>query len=176
MPLRANARAAPKPLRREPADRATAWAPPAAAPGGPISAITARCRVIISSGLLLHAEMVAEELGIDPVLANEIGFDGDGDQARVNGRVTIHVPHGSKQPMLARWQADLGVTPAETLATGDTRSDLSLFNLAAVAVAVQPEHPEVTQAAHIVFPDGDLRPLLNQLHGVAPELWSAEGR
>jgi phosphoserine phosphatase len=126
---------------------------------------------IISSGLLLHAELVAEELGIGPVLGNEIIFDGEGDQARVNGHVTVHVPYGGKQAVLARMQAELDVTPAETLAAGDTRSDLGLFSLAAVAVAVQPEHPDVASAAHIVLPNGDLRPLLGLLQQVSPTFW-----
>lgn len=126
---------------------------------------------IISSGLLLHAQMVAEELGIGPVLGNEISFDGEGDEARVNGHVTAHVPYGGKRPALARLQSELGVTPAETLAAGDTRSDLGLFSLAAVAVAVQPDHPDVASAAHIILPDGDLNPLLTRLQEVAPLLW-----
>jgi phosphoserine phosphatase len=126
---------------------------------------------IISSGLLLHAQLVAEELGIGPALANEIGFDGEGPDAVVSGHTTVHVPYGGKQPVLARLQAELGVTPAETLAAGDTRSDLGLFNLAAVAVAVQPEHRDVADAAHVVLADGDLRPLLGRLHQAAPKLW-----
>lgn len=126
---------------------------------------------IISSGLLLHAELVAEELGIGPVLGNEISFDGIGNEARVNGHVTSHVPYGGKRAVLARLQSELGVTPAETLAAGDTRSDLGLFSLAAVAVAVQPDHPDVAAAAHIILPDGDLRPLLGRIHQMAPQLW-----
>lgn len=128
---------------------------------------------IISSGLLLHAEMVAEELGIGPVLGNEISFDGAGDEAQVNGQVIAHVPYGGKQPALARLQAELAVTPAETLAAGDTRSDLGLFRLAAVAVAVQPDHPDVASAADIVLPDGNLHPLLERLGQVAPGFWMA---
>lgn len=130
---------------------------------------------IISSGLLLHAQMVAAELGIGPVLANEVGFDGAGEGARVNGHVTAHVPIGGKAPALARLQAVLGVTPAETLAAGDTRSDLGLFSRAAVAVAVQPDHPDVARAAQIVLADGDLRPLLGRLHQVAPAFWPVGG-
>jgi len=126
---------------------------------------------IISSGLLLHAEMVAVELGIGPVLGNEIGFDGEGDAAVVNGHVTAHVPYGGKQAVLARLQRELGVAPAETLAAGDTRSDLGLFSLAAVAVAVQPDHPDVASAAQIVLADADLHPLLERLGQVAPHLW-----
>lgn len=126
---------------------------------------------IISSGLLLHAEMVAAELDIGPVLGNEIGFDGQGDEARVNGRVTVHVPYGGKRPALARLQAELGLSPAETLAAGDTPSDLGLFSLAAVAVAVQPSHPEVAKAADIVLHEANLHPLLERLKQTAPSLW-----
>jgi phosphoserine phosphatase len=115
---------------------------------------------IISSGLLLHAEMVAEELGIGPVLGNEIGFAGDGAAAVVNGHVQVHVPYGGKRAVLARLQAELEVTPAETLAAGDTRSDLGLFSLAAISIAVQPDHPDVARMAHIVLVDANLLPLL----------------
>lgn len=115
---------------------------------------------IISSGLLLHAEMVAEELGIGPVLGNEISFDGEGAAAVVNGHVHVHVPYGGKRAVLARLQAELGVTPDETLAAGDTRSDLGLFSLAALSIAVQPDHPDVARAAHVVLRDATLWPLL----------------
>ena len=126
---------------------------------------------IISSGLLLHAQMVAEELGIGPVIGNELFFDGEEDDPVANGRVTTHCPYGAKRPVLEQLQARLGVTPAETLAAGDTRSDLGLFELAAVRVAVNPNHPQVAAAADIVLADGDLRPLLDRLHGVASHLW-----
>ncbi len=126
---------------------------------------------IISSGLLLHAQMVAEELGIGPVIGNELFFDGEEDDAVANGRVTTHCSYGAKRPILEQMQAQLRVTPAETLAVGDTRSDLGLFELAAVRVAVNPNHPQVAAAADIVLADGDLRPLLDQLHGVATHFW-----
>lgn len=126
---------------------------------------------IISSGLLLHAQMVAEELGIGPVFGNEIGFDGADDTARVNDVVTAHVPYGAKRPVLAALQARLGVTPAETLAAGDTRSDIGLFELAAVSVAVQPDHPAVAEAASVVLPTANLHGLLPALHAYAPAFW-----
>lgn len=126
---------------------------------------------IISSGLLLHAQLVADELDIGPVFGNEIGFDGTGDAAKVNHVVTAHVPYGAKRPVLAALQARLGVTPAETLAAGDTRSDIGLFELAAVSVAVQPDHPAVAEAASLVLPAADLHGLLPALQAYAPAFW-----
>lgn len=118
---------------------------------------------IISSGLLLHAELAAQDLGIDAVIGNEIHFDGDGGDPLVSGRVTAHCAYGGKRELLARMQAELGAGPAETLAVGDTRSDLGLFELAAFRVAVNPNHPEVAAAADLVLPSADLTPMLRDL-------------
>ena len=138
-----------------------------------VAALKARGVIIaiVSSGLLLHAQLVAEELGIGPVIGNEVFFEGDADNPVVSGQVRTHCPYGAKRPVLERLQVQLGVTPAETLAAGDTRSDLGLFECAAVSVAVNPNHPQVAAVADIVLADGDLRPLLSLVHVVAPHLW-----
>jgi phosphoserine phosphatase len=123
---------------------------------------------IISSGLLLHAQMVAEELGIGPVVGNEIMFEGQGDDPLADGRVRAHCAYGGKSVILAGMQEELDVGVGETLAVGDTRSDLGLFERAAVRVAVNPNHPDVAAAADIVLPEPDLRPLLPWLSGFYP--------
>ncbi|NOZ05818.1 MAG: HAD-IB family phosphatase [Chloroflexi bacterium] len=126
---------------------------------------------IISSGLLLHAELVAAELGIGPVIGNEILFAGDGHDAVVSG-ARVHVPYNGKGAVMERLQAQLNVTPAQCLAVGDGSGDIPLFERAAVGVAVGPRNPKVAAAADIVLPESDLRPLLNRLHRHAPHLWS----
>jgi len=126
---------------------------------------------IISTGLLLHAEMVAEELGIGPVFGNEIFFDGDGAEPVVNGRVRAHLTMGQKGEVMERLQSQLGISPAESLAVGDTRGDIPLFERSGVSVAVNPNQPEVAAAADIVLAEPDLRPLLAHLHRHAPHLW-----
>ncbi len=128
--------------------------------------------VIISSGLLLQAEMVAADLGIDLVRANEIGFAGDEQDPVVSGEVRAWVPFAAKGEVLAGLQAELGVVPEECLAVGDGRTDLPLFERAAVSVAVAPTDPEVAAAADIVLPEQDLRPLLPLLQQRAPHLWN----
>ena len=126
---------------------------------------------IISTGLLLHAEMVAEELGIDPVFGNEIFFTGEGSEAVVSGEVRAHVSVYGKGDVMAQLQAELDVAPAECLAVGDSLGDLPLFELAAVSVAINPNCSEVLEFADIVLPEPDLRPLLARLHIHAPHLW-----
>jgi len=126
---------------------------------------------IITSGLLLHAEMVAAELGIGPVLGNEIFFDDHGPDPVVNGRVRAHFTMHEKGAVMERLQAQLNLPPAACLAVGDTSSDIPLFERAAVGVAVNPSKPEVAAAADIVLPELDLGPLVDRLHRHAPHLW-----
>lgn len=118
---------------------------------------------IISSGLLLHAQIVAEELGFHVAIGNEIGFDADGPDPVANGQSRVHCAYGAKRAVLEAVQAQLGIAPAETLAVGDTRSDIGLFQRAAVSVAVNPKDPQVAAAATLVLPDPDLRPLVRWL-------------
>jgi len=125
---------------------------------------------IISSGLLLHAELVAADLGIGPVIGNEILFAGDGDDAVVSGCAVL-VPYNGKGAVMERLQAQLNVTPAQCLAVGDGSGDIPLFERAAVGVAVGPRNPKVIEAADIVLPEPDLRPLLGRLRDHAPHLW-----
>lgn len=120
---------------------------------------------IVSSGLRLHADMVAADLGIAHVFGNEIFFDG-GDDPAVTGEVRATAPIDAKGNLLAQLQAELGVDPEETLAVGDSRSDLPLFARAAVRVAVAPHQPDVAEAADIVLPD--LRDLLPGLRAFIP--------
>ena len=108
---------------------------------------------IISAGLLLHAELVAEELVIEHLFANEIFFEDLGAGEVVSGAARAHVPYRGKGAVLASLQAKLGISPHETLALGDTRGDIPLFERAAFSVAVRPNHPQVSAAADITLPD-----------------------
>jgi len=126
---------------------------------------------IISSGLLLHAQIVAAELGIGPVFGNEIFFDGEASNPVVSGRVRASFTMHEKGVVMDRLQGRLGISPAECLAAGDTVSDIPLFERSAVGVAVNPSKPAVVAAADIVLPELDLRPLLDRLHQHAPHLW-----
>ncbi|NPA90171.1 MAG: HAD-IB family phosphatase [Chloroflexi bacterium] len=114
---------------------------------------------IISSGLLLHAELVAEELNIPIAIGNEIFFEPNGGEWVVSGQVKAHCPYNGKGEVLAALQAELGVPPEETLTVGDSRGDIPMFQRARWSVAVQPSHPTVAQAATWVIPHATLHPL-----------------
>ena len=96
---------------------------------------------IISSGPLIHAEMVADELGIGPVFGNEILFESDGAGWVVSGRVRAHVALHGKGAALGRWQAQPNVAPDQCLAVGDAIGDNPLFERPGGGVAVNPGPP-----------------------------------
>ncbi len=138
-----------------------------------ISALKARdvYVAIISSGLLFHAQMVAEELGVDAVYGNEILFKQNGEDWVVSGEVRAHVPFNKKAALMAQIQEEQGIRPQESIAVGDTRSDIPMFDRAEVGIAIVPNHPAVNAAADIILPDLDMRPLLTRLQQHAPHLW-----
>ena len=127
--------------------------------------------VIISAGLLFHAELVARDLGISRYVANEVVFSDGGADAVVTGEVVAAVSIENKGALLDAMQEELGMGPEVTLAVGDMRSDIPLFERAAVSMAVQPHSDAVAEMADIVLPQADLRSLLARLHAHAPHLW-----
>lgn len=102
---------------------------------------------LVSAGFTLNTEPVMDEFGLDYVLANELGTrDGHLDGTAIN-----HVPEGGKAAFACGLMARLGIAPEETLAAGDTRGDLELFDCAGVRIAVNPKCPELRARADAVF-------------------------
>ena len=90
---------------------------------------------LVSAGFTLNTDPVMAEFGLDYVLANELNVrDGVLDGTAIN-----HVPEGGKAAFACALMARLGIAAEETLAAGDTRGDLELFDCAGVRIAVNPE-------------------------------------
>lgn len=119
---------------------------------------------LISTGLLLHAELVQAELGIDRVVANEVFFD----QGIATGEAQAHLPEGGKAEVVARLQEEWGVAKEECLAVGDSSSDADMFALARLGVAINPWSERVREEADLVLEEPDLRPLLCLVEETVP--------
>jgi phosphoserine phosphatase len=119
---------------------------------------------VVSTGLHVHAEQVQAELGIDRIAANEILFE-DGI---ATGEARSHVPEGGKGQIVAQLQAELGATPGECLAVGDSSSDADMFRQVRMGVAVHPSSERVRAAAHLVIEELDLRSLLARVNDILP--------
>lgn len=102
---------------------------------------------LVSAGFTLNTDPVVAEFGLDYVLANELCVrDGILEGTAIN-----HVPEGGKAAFACGLMARLGISPGETLAAGDTRGDLELFDCAGLRVAVNPKWPELRARADVVF-------------------------
>lgn len=119
---------------------------------------------LVSTGLLLHAEQVRAELGVDRIYANEILFH----NGFATGEAVAHVREGDKGRILSELQAEWQLTRDECLAVGDSSSDTEMFALVRLGVAVNPSSDRVRAAAHLVIEQPDLRPLLGRLQQLAP--------
>lgn len=122
---------------------------------------------LVSTGIQIHADMVAEELGFDRVVANYI-FERDG---LVSGETRVGVPEGGKGEVVDMLLSEFGVAPEDCLAAGDTRSDADMFRRVGVSVAVCPNHDSARLAATLVLDEPDLTPVIPWLvaRGYLPE-------
>lgn len=111
---------------------------------------------LVSTGIQIHAEMVAEELGFERVVCNYV-YAKDGV---ISGETRVGVPEGGKGAIVEALLAEFGVAPAEALAVGDTRSDADMFRRVGVSVAVCPNHEDLRRAATLVLEQPDLTPII----------------
>jgi len=102
---------------------------------------------LVSAGFTLNTDPIAAEFGLRYILANELTIsDGVLDGGSVN-----HVPEGGKATFACDLMARLGIPPEQTLAAGDTRGDLELFDCAGVRIAVNPKSAALRARADAVF-------------------------
>jgi phosphoserine phosphatase len=119
---------------------------------------------IVSTGLLVHAELVQAELGLDRIFGNEVLFE-DG---LATGEARTLVAENGKGQIVETLRVELGMTPEECLAVGDGSSDADMFSRVRLGVAVNPSSERVRAAAGLVIEEADLSSLLTRVHGLLP--------
>ncbi len=99
---------------------------------------------IVSGGFTQLTERLAEDLGIDFTVANELEIvDG-----RLTGRLVGEiVDRAAKAAALRRFAAAAGVPVSATIAIGDGANDLDMLNAAGLGIAFNAK-PVVQEAAH----------------------------
>jgi len=128
-------------------------------PGVPelVSALRERgCRLaVLSSGLDLLVRRVADPLGFELCLCNELGFSA----GVIDGRVTINVGWDGKPEQLPVICRRFGVMAAEVAMVGDGSGDAAVFPLVGFGVAFNAD-PEVEARADAAVRHEDARALL----------------
>ncbi len=102
---------------------------------------------LVSAGFTLNTDPIMAEFGLDYVLANELlSVDGV-----LDGRAINRVSEGGKAEFACQLMERLRIPPEQTLAAGDTQTDLELFECAGVRWAVNPRSAELRARADAVF-------------------------
>jgi phosphoserine phosphatase len=125
------------------------------------------CKIgIISDSYTIAASFVADRLQLDFVAANELEIS--------NGRITgrVDMPLGwerigcfckisvCKRYHLEKFARQFDVSMKNTLAVGDTRSDICMIRRAGAGVAFMPKDSEIANATDKIVQDSDLLKVL----------------
>jgi phosphoserine phosphatase len=114
---------------------------------------------LISSGLDLHVNAVAAEIGAAFAFANELCL-ADG---HLTGELRILVPQWEKGEVVEQVMAQTGLLAPDCIAIGDGLADVAMFERVGWSVAVAPEDEAVREAASLSLDEPDLTPLVSLL-------------
>jgi phosphoserine phosphatase len=111
---------------------------------------------ILSGGLDIMADEIAKRVGIDYVLTNRLGIDGDVLSGKVENIVGWAEKAEHINTILDHFEIPLG----NTAFVGDGRNDISVLSIAGLSIAFNPRDEEVAKAAQVVISELDLRAIL----------------
>ena len=122
--------------------------------------------VLVSGGFLPFAAPVAEAIGFDKVVANDLEIAG----GKLTGKVTEPIVDSSaKLETLRAEAAARGLALADTLAVGDGANDIPMITSAGLGIGYHP-HPAAAAAADAAIRHHDLTALL-WAQGYARRQW-----
>jgi len=111
---------------------------------------------ILSGGIDILAEQIADRVGIDYVLVNKIGHN----NGIITGEVEVLVGWGGKAKEIEQISDDFNVPLSEIAFVGDGKNDIPVFSVVGLSIAFNPETEEVAKAASVVVRDKDLHEIL----------------
>ena len=114
---------------------------------------------IISTGLSLLSDWVANQYGFDYAVANELGVV----KGRLNGKIKINVHFDQKKTWVRKIMRRFKVCKEEVLAVGDSSGDLGMFEMAGFSVAFNSASDPLKKIATICLHSSDLRDLIPPL-------------
>ena len=117
---------------------------------------------IVSAGIDLLSERVAEELHMDLQFANGLCTD---EVDRLSGEGIFRVRLMEKGKTVTEAARMLGVGPDNIISVGNSRYDVSMFEHSTLGIAFCPEDDHVRENADVVIDEKDLRKVLDHLDG-----------
>jgi phosphoserine phosphatase len=115
---------------------------------------------IISCGIKVLANRIAEEFGIDFVVANGIVADETG---KLTGEGTLEIELADKGKPLRELLEKYGIKKGESAAIGNSYGDAGMFKVCGMGIAFNPEDDITKETADVIVEGDDLREILQYL-------------
>ena len=115
---------------------------------------------IISCGIEVLADRVAEELGIDFVVANGLEVD---ENLRLTGEGILSIELADKGKPLRKLLLENEIEKEECTAIGNSYGDAAMFEVSGFGIAFNPQDDTVSQKADAVVEGDDLRGILRYI-------------
>ena len=112
---------------------------------------------IVSGGVDIMAERVAERLGIEHWAANGFVYDAEG---HLTGEGIVRTPLNDKAAPVVAFAKELGVPLDRVLSIGNSLPDVSMFDVAGRSIAFHPEDDYTRDHATWIIEDGPLDQIL----------------
>ena len=125
--------------------------------------------VLVSGGFTRFADPVAEEIGFDRAIANQLGIENGYLTGAVEGEI---VGAQTKKQVLEQTVATLGLSASESLAVGDGANDIPMIEAAGLGVAYHAK-PKTAAAAPARIDHNDLTALLYAM-GYPRAAWASQ--
>jgi phosphoserine phosphatase len=116
---------------------------------------------MVSGGFTIVAEKIAEKLGIDCTIANELKIEEGVLTGDVSGPL---MSQDSKKDVLEEIAIKEGISTKDCIVIGDGANDISMFKAAGFSIAFN-ANPILKDASDIVITEKDLRLILPVLKG-----------
>ena len=112
---------------------------------------------IISGGIDVLARRVADEVGIEHVVANPLEVD---DNGYLTGKGILNVPLKEKDKVLLELHASLGIGKDYCASVGNSQIDVPMFRHSTLGIAFNPHDDIVKKHADVIIEKKDLTEIL----------------
>jgi len=114
---------------------------------------------MVSSGLSLLSNWVHEKYGFDYSVSNDLLHE----NGVLTGKVKIQVYYDKKAEWVEKILKQFGVRPEETIAIGDSKGDIDMFQMVGFSVAFNSSCQDLDQIASVCIQGQDLADMIPRL-------------